>query len=86
MTELCNQIIHSFVWHLSASEDEGLFDGIFVCSDRKRNRNLYFLPIDVLINLFRFVGMEDVYTFEFRRDSTGQMQIVNVKGRPWCNG
>ncbi|MFI0155235.1 hypothetical protein [Streptomyces lydicus] len=80
---MCNQIIHSFVWQLSATEDEGTFDGVFVCSDRSRRKILYHFHVDTLIDLFRRVGAEDIYSIHMRRDEKGEMRIVNVLGRPF---
>src|SRR5262249_40702763 len=57
---LCNQIIHSFVWAISVTEDGELFDGIFVSSDRERRKSLYFIGADLLIGLFREIGEEDI--------------------------
>ena len=41
---VCNQIIHSYVFVPSISEDRNL-TGIFFSSDRKRNKKLYHLDI-----------------------------------------
>lgn len=57
--ETCNQIIHSWMWSLSATEGNEL-DGIFVSSDRKRGSLLYFIHIDALIELFTSVGEENI--------------------------
>ena len=75
--ELCNQIIHSWNWVISATEDSK-FDGIYVSSDKGRRKFIYFINIDVLIRLLRAIGSEDVSSIEMRRDKTGEMHITRV--------
>ncbi|GAA1029778.1 hypothetical protein GCM10009565_62350 [Amycolatopsis albidoflavus] len=76
LSELCNQIVHSWVWVLSADELTGLFDGVFVSSDRERKKYLYFIPLGVLISLFRDAGEEDVHTIIMERDKNGNMHFI----------
>lgn len=82
MTGLCNQIIHSWIWMISATMDNE-FDGIFVSSDRQRRRSLYFMHVDVLIALFREVGNEDIVETTMARDSNGETQYISIKGQPF---
>jgi hypothetical protein len=81
LTDLCNQIVHSYVWMMSATED-WLFDGIYVSSDRERMRSLYFIGVDALIDVFRSVGMDDVVSLEMRRDDDGVMHITRASREP----
>jgi hypothetical protein len=73
-----NQIIHSWVWALSATEQEELFDGIYVSSDRNRRKSVYFIAVDTLIDVFRSVGVENVAEIAMARDKNGDMQYVQV--------
>ena len=41
LREVCNQVIHSYVFIVSENV-EGYFSGIFVTSDRQRNKELFF--------------------------------------------
>lgn len=79
MRQLCNQIIHSWVWMISATEGDD-FDGIFVSSDRQRRKSLYFIHVDVLISIFREVGHEDIFEIELSRDDAGDIQYLSIKG------
>ncbi|MFJ8152514.1 hypothetical protein [Streptomyces sp. NPDC094468] len=81
LTNVCNQVIHSWVWGFSVQEDGCGLDGIFVSSDKKRKKCLYFLSIDMLVDLFRSVGEEDIYRIEMRRDETGEMRFTRIVGR-----
>jgi len=81
LPHLCNQIIHSYVWHFSVNEDDGMLDGIYVCSDHKRRKTLYKIPLDSLIELFTRVGAEDIYRIDIRADSNGERYIARVEGR-----
>ena len=79
----CNQVIHSCVWMLSATEDPPhQFDGIYVSSDRARKRHVYFMPADSLISVFRSVGSDDVALIRMQRDSNGDVQIVTASRHP----
>jgi hypothetical protein len=75
---LCNQIIHSFVWHFSVDEEEELFDGIYVSSDRERRKYLYFVHVDVLVGLFHTIGSEDIVEYVLRADGNGERYITDV--------
>jgi hypothetical protein len=78
LTFLCNQIIHSFAWIISATEEGELFDGVFVSSDRERRRFLYFIHVDLLIGLFREVGEEDIVEMSMSADENGERYIAQV--------
>lgn len=79
LTEFCNQLIHSWVWMLSATEDHPhLFDGVYVSSDWARKRYVYFIGADSLIRLFRAVGLDDIVSTQMQRDVNGDMHIVRA--------
>jgi len=82
--EFCNQVIHSWNWHISATDESPwLFNGIFISSDRKRRSCLYFIDVDMLVELFRSVGNEDIVSADMRRNSDGEMIYINLVGAPW---
>lgn len=80
ITDLCNQVIHSYIWMLSATE-AGDFDGIYVASDRQRLSGLFFIPLDRFIELFRAVGSEDITYVRMQRDANGDLQYVGILAR-----
>lgn len=80
---LCNQLIHSWVWSLSADEHTELFDGIYVSSDRERKKRLFFIAIGDLIVLCREVGNEEVYKITQVRNEDGQRVFTEILGRPY---
>lgn len=59
------------MWSLSADEENELFDGIYVSSDRRRTSVLYFIHVDQLIDTFRAIGSENVHKV-MRRGKDGQ--------------
>jgi hypothetical protein len=79
MADLCNQIIHSWIWGIAAEEGGGLA-GIYVSSDRERRRSVYLVDVDTLTDLFRSIGHEDIVEIEMRRDQNGEMQYTRVIG------
>lgn len=52
---ICNQVIHSFVFILNFRES-GLFDGIFVSSDRNKNKCIYCFTRKLIFELFDLIG------------------------------
>lgn len=79
LRDFCNQIIHSWIWMLSATEaPSARFDGIYVSSDRARERHAYFMPADRMISTFRKVGLDDIVSLSLQRDSNGDMRIVQA--------
>ncbi len=79
VTEFCNQVIHSWIWMLSAAEEHPhLFDGIYVSSDRARKRHVYFIAADNLIGLFRAVGQDDIVFMQMQRDGNGDMRVIKA--------
>jgi hypothetical protein len=76
LRELCNQIIHSWVWMLSADAETALFDGIYVSSDRESKKHVYFVPVDTLVTVFRAVGLDEIVTFRIEPDDDGVRHIT----------
>lgn len=76
--ELCNVVVHSFVFGFNGDEVTGLWDGIFVTSDWKRRECLYFVPVESLTGLFQAVGADDVVTARLVRDKQAEMRIVGL--------
>lgn len=80
ISDFCNQIIHSWNWAISAKE-RGDFDGVYVSSDRRRSKALYFIDIDVLIELLRDVGSENVAEIEILANEQGERYVSRVLTR-----
>lgn len=79
LSEFCNQVIHSWVWMLSATQDPPhRFDGIYVSSDRARKRHVYFFAAPTLVHLFREVGLDDIVSMQMRRDHNGDRHIIKA--------
>ncbi len=76
---LCNQLIHSFVWAINATEDTNLFVGVYVASENERAKHLYFVPVGSVIDLCRKVASEDIGEVQYQRGTDGVMRIVSVK-------
>lgn len=76
--DLCNAIVHSFVFGFNADETTGLWDGIFVTSDWKRRDCLYFVPVPTLLALFCAVGNDDVVNAVMQRNAEGEMRFVSL--------
>ncbi len=75
LEDLCNQLIHSWVFILGFSEDR-LLDSIFVSSDRARARVLYHVSMRTLIEVIRRVAVSDVTGMTMKRAESGQWEIV----------
>jgi hypothetical protein len=75
---LCGRIIHSFVFVI-ASNDDGGFDGVFFASDHDRNRNLYYLSADKIIEIFERVGNDWVLSYHWQLDPITGDEIIETK-------
>jgi hypothetical protein len=84
LTDFSNQLIHSWVWSLSATEDAPHgFDGVWVSSDWASKTSLYFISAETLIGVFRAVGLDDVVEVRYLRGSDGVMRVVKAtRGNP----
>lgn len=71
LSKFCNQIIHSWSW-LVSGEETGMFDGIYVTSDRDRTRYLYFIHVETLIGTFRRTGKDDIVEMKMKRNKKGE--------------
>ena len=79
LTEFGNQVMHSWIWMLPATERRPhMFDGVYVSSDRAHKRHVYFIGADSLVGVFRGVGLDDIVSMEMRRDPNGEMHIVRA--------
>jgi hypothetical protein len=73
--DLCNAVVHSFVFGFSADEATRLWDGFYVTSDWKRRECLYFVPVTTIFDLFRAVGNDDIVRMTMKRNKDGEMRI-----------
>lgn len=53
--KLLNQIIHSYIFLISTDES-GAINGFFFCSDRMRNKKLYYIGLTELEKFITIVG------------------------------
>ena len=54
---LCNQVIHSYVFLISLTEDQKIA-GFYLASDTMRKKRLYFVTLETVLTLFRTVGRD----------------------------
>ena len=72
---LCNQVIHSYVFLLQFQEAGGLA-GVLLSSDFERNRALYCIDIDPLIELLERVVVDEPERVEMKLNSrTGDYDV-----------
>lgn len=55
---LCNKFIHSYVFEECFDDESGLLLGIFFSSDKDRNKALYYIEIQKIIEIFEKVGSD----------------------------
>jgi len=69
LKDLCNQFIHSYCFIVSFNE-QGRFNGVFVCSDHSRKRRLYYVSARAIIGVMRNVGRHypDRMTMTYNRN------------------
>jgi len=76
---LANQFIHSYVL-LSRHADDNSLEGVFVSSDRDRNKCVRFLRVDVLVAVMRDVATDDIVELHYTRDQNKD-DFVMVRAR-----
>jgi hypothetical protein len=64
---ICNKFIHSFVFVPRVGERGGL-DGLYFTSDQEKDRKLFLIDIDSVIEIFERVGENYPVAMEWRRD------------------
>lgn len=83
--EICNQIIHSFLFYPIWKWDEktlrpGELEALHFVSDRGNRTHLLSVGIDALMALFTEVGHEDVIGFTMRANEHGERYLIEVIG------
>ncbi len=77
LRKYCNQLIHSYVLQLNANEDSGLFDGVFVASEKDCREQVFFLPVKSMMEICVKIGREDIWGVYLRRDKDGAAYWVS---------
>ena len=67
---LANQIIHSFVF-IPLYRESGLFDGVYVASDRERNKRVYFFSRKLILDTLDLIGNDYPVHSRSTRDENG---------------
>lgn len=79
LTYVANLLIHSFIMSFGAYMDNGP-GGMFFCSDRTKDRCLYFIEFSEVAMAFELVGTDYPTKLETARDpDTGEMRYISVK-------
>lgn len=77
---MCNQLIHSFVFSIDENED-GTLHGFFVSSDYDRNKKLFSVNISEWINLIDFVVTDDIVEMRIKYDPAKNERVLIKKQR-----
>ncbi len=73
---ICNLFIHSYVFILSG---EDKLDGIYVTSDKFKNKKLYFVSLDNILSIYRLVGHDYPSSSVF----TKNLETGEFEGQVW---
>ena len=78
MRDLCNQLIHSYVFMPLTSSKTGPVKSILFTSDRQRNNFLYEVSLATLSDVLRTVGNDYPSNSEWKFDSkSGDYHVRN---------
>lgn len=66
-----NQFIHSYVFVVDENSKGG-FDGVFFTSDSNRNKRLYKITANIIIDIFQKIGKDYPSSIEARFDEKKQ--------------
>ncbi len=76
LKDICNYFIHSFVFSCSIGDDDRLC-GVFVNSDRIKNKFLYYIELNTFIILINDVITDDIVSMSYNR-ITGKLKKSKV--------
>ncbi len=71
--ELCDKIIHSFVFSPVQNEEDGGLAGFLYTSDRKKNSEVYLMPTETAIKIFQKFGNDYPQKIDMERDENGKI-------------
>jgi len=63
---VCNLFVHSYVFVVNG---DGKMEGVYITTDRYKDKKLYFVSTDRIVKLFRLVGRDYPSTSRAIRDS-----------------
>lgn len=76
---ICNKLIHSYVFEECFDHESGLLLGIFFNSDQDRNKALYYIEIQKIIEIFNQVGSDYPTKIHFTANFKTMDYDVTVK-------
>jgi hypothetical protein len=83
LRELCNQVIHSFVF-LFSSDENGRLTGVFVASDREKSHAVYHFGLKDIIGLWRRVSRDRANLMLLTPKKGGEFKVHLRHGHPDC--
>jgi hypothetical protein len=78
LVDIFNQFIHSDIF-IVYPNDRGGFGGVFVVSDRKKNKRLNSLTCSEIIKIFTTVASDDVKSIQWERCGQTGAEKINVE-------
>lgn len=83
LREFCNQVIHSFIFTPCFRENTANLAGLFVASDRQKERGLFYFDIDKIIEILEAVVQDHIVQMDMRRDGVGKpARVVQKSCKP----
>ena len=87
LIQLCNQLIHSYVFEIGFTGDRQI-GGVFFGSDYARKTHCYYISIDQFLKTLTRVSVDQIMSSHRERDTkTGEMKSVsrsNMSGTTFC--
>jgi len=77
ITFLCNQFIHNCTIFAYRNEDRN-WSGVYLCSNLERNKNIYRVPVEEIINVFNTVGNDYPKRFMMKYNEEKNDYIVTI--------
>ena len=78
--DLCNWLIHSYVFSFTYNE-EGTIEGFFLSSDYDRNKALYYIDINDWLEYVRYISSDSVVALDAKYDPKSKDYIYTRKKR-----
>lgn len=81
LRDLCNQVIHSYIFAIVHNEINTGMCGFFFASDRQKPKGLFYIELAELLNVADNIVRDDIVRSVTRRSGIGQPLEVLVKSQ-----
>jgi hypothetical protein len=72
VNQLCDKVVHTW-WCVPVQAQTGGLAGYILTTDKKRNTELWSVPIESIVSVFTRFGQDDITSLRMQRDNNGRL-------------